>query len=194
MDLLVLGESLRHPRYRGTERDCPYYVDSLPKTHPANRAFLWYVNNQEGDDASGIVHDLAKARALIEEYAKLAPAQGFELVEMTCDDAEPELGGELLGYDVTELYYTSILAAHLPFDPDRHERGIQCDESYRAIAPFVRLFKEYFSTHLNEHVLFTDRAMAEFCCDCAATLIQLYPDVFDMPKESLRVVGLYLVP
>lgn len=193
MDLLILGESLNDPAYRGTDRTRPYYVDSLPAAHPANEAFLWYVNNQDEYGGSGLVHDLEKSYALIAEYAKLEPPQKFELIEMTRGDARPESTGELLGFDVTELYCHSILADGLHLDPERHKRAIELDEGYRSVAPLVRLFKGHFSARLNEHALFPDKPTADFCRDCAAALIQFDADLFDVPRESLLVVGLYKV-
>lgn len=193
MDILILGTSLTHLSYRGTDRTWPYYVEPLPESHPANQAFLWFVSGEDSHEL-GLVHDLAKARALIEEYRRLDPPQEFELIEMTRGEAQPESGGKLLGYDVTELYCHSILASGLCFDAQRHQRAMSADESYRSIAPLVRLFDEHFSAQLNEHVLFSDKAVAEFCCECAATLIQFDNDLFDMPRESRRVAGLYDVP
>jgi hypothetical protein len=196
MDLLILGESLEHPSYRGTERRCPGYVDHLPETHPANQAFLWYVYNQDKDAGAGLglIHDLNRARALIEEYAKLQPPQEFELIELTRGDAQPELATELLGFDVTEFYYHSILNEGLRFFPERHKRTIDADEKFRSIAPLVRLFREHFSAYLNEHMLFRDKPTADFCRDCAAVLTAFTLNVFDIPAESLVVAGLYRVP
>lgn len=194
MKLMILGRSQHDPRYRGTERIWPHYVDWLPESHPANQAFLWWVNNGNGPDGIGFVNDMSRARVLIDEFAKLDPPEHFELIEATCDGVEPKLGGELLGYDVTELYHHSILVSGLPFDLEQHERSMEIDDEYREIGPMFRLFKEHFSGRLNEHVLFPERATADLCLECASILIQSCPDIFDMPRESLRIVALYSTP
>ncbi|QDV89350.1 hypothetical protein RAS2_04150 [Phycisphaerae bacterium RAS2] len=192
MDLLILGESFGHSCYRGTDRGTPQYQEALPEVHPVNQAFLWYVNNP-ANDGGGIVQDLGQARALIREYGRLTPPQKFELVEMIYDDHKPELAGEFLGFDVTELYCHSILEAGLQFNLERHQRAMEASDAFRSIAPLVRLFKEYFSNRLNEHVLLPDKETADYCLNCAATLMKFDAELFDMPPESLRVIGLHSV-
>ena len=195
MELMILGQSLDDPRYRGTERTSPYYQEQLPPSHPANQAFLWYVNEGEweGRIGCGIVRDVVRACALIQEYRRLDPPQQFELIRMAVGSAKPQPEGEFLGFDVTELGLHSILSNGLRYDPDQAERAGIADEGYRRVAPLLRLLKESFSRRLNANVLFDEKSMADYCCECARALITCAPNLFDMPMESLVVVGLYVV-
>jgi hypothetical protein len=92
--------------YRGTDRITPYYVDGLPDDHPVNQAFFWYCD--EGGEL-GVVHDLARARNLVELYRALETSQYFEIIQLV-DWSEGDLDLEkLLGYDLSAGYNYSLL-------------------------------------------------------------------------------------
>jgi hypothetical protein len=187
MKLFVLGRSFGHPAYRGTDRDDPDYQDHLNRSHPANQAFLRYIHNSP--HGTGPVEDPEVACDLIRQFQRLEPSQSFELVEAVTGIDHPESGGALLGYDVTERVARSILTHGLwyPGAPEGYPY------QHRPEPPECRLFHLYFAPLLNEHILFADKAAADFCRECVVWFDELSLDYFDMLPDGVIVVGLYLV-
>ena len=99
MRLLILGDPVgpsegdSRTAYRGTYRDRPSYVDSLPDTHPVNVAFFWSIEKDpaRAEDAEfDLVYDLDKARDLVTAYSRDA-AQQFEVSKSPEAKKRPKL-------------------------------------------------------------------------------------------------------
>ena len=146
MDLLILGKpyETRSPRYRGTNRSGPVYIETLPEDHPVNQLFDWY---SRGTYEEGVVHDLDTARQLVEAQRVGNSSQPFEIVELTTDNRSPMVGDKLLGYDISAGYSYSLLETGLR-ELGRNDPGD--DAMLRLLQPILILLKEHFQPHLNE--------------------------------------------
>lgn len=168
------------PSYRGTSRDIPLVRDDLSLSHPANRVLL---NLLEGGDVTGtdLSHELA--RQLRDGYR--GPDIGdFELVEVTRQGRDPELGAELLGFDVcfTEGGTESLLASLLLFEAPFGEPPEA--ESESRVGPL----RDHFRGLLNQRLLFeSDVDAAEFLKAAEAA------GPWEGPEVEWEVVGLWLV-
>lgn len=175
MDLLILREPSQYPEpghhYRGTDREGPQYVTELPEEHPANQVFLRYLDAVGRDQ---LLHDKAQARSIVEAYGQLDPPQTFEIVEVTRDDQEPALPGELLGYDVAALSGSmSLIKGGLDLD---QLKAYQADPAaVEPLMPLIALVTEHFRPQFNAFGLFRDYATAEFCYACIVALYRLRP-------------------
>jgi hypothetical protein len=189
MDILILGKPYEtlSPRYRGTNRFGPVYIETLPEDHPANQLFDWYCS---GWYEEGVVHDLAIARQLVEAQIAVNPSQPFEIVEVTTDNRPPALGGQLLGYDISAGYGYSLLETGLR-ELGRNAPGD--DAMLRLLQPIFILLKEHFQPRLNENGLLAEYAAAKLCLDCMMALQQLRPGLWENESIVFDVVGVWLV-
>jgi hypothetical protein len=191
-NLLILGDTTDlsiYPEYRGTDRPEPYHVDNLDDNHPVNRAFflLLHMTNEDG-----LLHDLAKAREIVEAYKTLTPSQIYEIIEVT-ENKEPPMNSEalFLGYDLScdlsdSLISLVLIAKHRLSDKQLEEEGIS-----RPVILFHRLIIENFRPKLNKNLLFDDYETASFCLDCMMSILSIEPQFYE-PGEY-KVVGIYKV-
>src|SRR5215472_4294200 len=113
MNFLILNgprcpRAAAYPHYRGTYRAHPTCCEGLPEDSEINKLFFWFL--EEGGEL-GVVHDLSKALRYV-ELLNAYPLPGyshFEVVEVTGGDEAPQVGGELLGFDVSSGYNNSLL-------------------------------------------------------------------------------------
>jgi hypothetical protein len=90
MKLFILGDAVTPPyNYQGVDRFHPGYIASVEDKHPANRAFYW--STSKFDD--GYLHDLDKAKSIVDLYARLEPPQFFEVVQIIHDDESIDIPG-----------------------------------------------------------------------------------------------------
>src|SRR5438105_3226951 len=106
MEILILKQAHTPNHYRGVDGKWPYYVDNLPPDHPVNQTFLKFVHSQ---NTFGVLSDLASAQEVVETYAHLTPPQNFEIRELVFDNAQSEVGQELLGFDLADQGHNSLL-------------------------------------------------------------------------------------
>lgn len=166
--------------YRGTSRDVPVVRDDLSLSHPANRVLLSLL---ESGDVTGtdVSHELA--RQLHDGYR--GPDIGdFEMVEVTRQGRDPQLGAELLGFDVcfTDGGIESLLASLLLYESPFGEPPDA--ETEARVGPL----RARFRSQLNRHLLFeTEVDAAEFLNAAEAA------GPWEGPEVEWEVVGLWLV-
>lgn len=187
MNLLILGGkasgySEGNPSYRGTYRAHPYYCDQFPESHEVNQVFLWFI--EEGGEL-GVVHDMEKARNLVELYRKCTGEQ-FEVVEVTTERDPPFVGTDFLGFDLSCGFNNSLLWWGL----DLQRQGHQMKDNERVLNPLLRLVEEFFRPKLNSNGLFADCDTAAFCLECMTALQKIRPGLFEGNGEY-EVVGVY---
>jgi len=189
MNLLILGRRDSHARvlaYLGTERPHPSYREDLPPQHEVNQGCLWFI--REGGER-GVVHDLAKARRLVDSYNQLGASPQFELVEVTRNQDPPSAGTKFLGFDLSYEFNNSLLSWGLQI----HHEGNEVRDLPAGLAPLCHLVQEHFRPKLNTNGLFDDYETAKFCLGCMLALNRLVPDgLFENPQYAgFEVLGLY---
>ena len=115
--LLILGKPRdlaygARPGYRGTYRHHPYHRDDLPETDIANQLFQRFLT--EGGE-SGIIHDIAFGRRLIQASLNAEPRGEFELVEVLPSEMTQCHDREFLGCDLSCGMSSSLLYLGLEF-------------------------------------------------------------------------------
>lgn len=189
LDLLILNGPLyprRHPNphYRGTCRMQPRHFDSLPEEDEANLLFGWFL--EEGGEL-GIVHDEAKARRLCDLCKRYAPNENYEVLEAVSGGAPPVLGGELLGYDISQGLNNSLLWWGLK------RNGINDHDD--PVSILADTIYPAFATQLNDKGLFSEIEVAIRCRQSLIALQALKPNFIEGEDlHEFRVVGLYSLP
>src|SRR4051794_23833127 len=111
MPLLLLGENMLGARgaakYRGTYRQAPAHGDSLPEDSEYNTLFRWYCDAEY--EPGGIV-DVDRLRRLLKLLERETHRKGFEIIEACHANEPPNVGGELLGYDLSLHWSYSLLS------------------------------------------------------------------------------------
>jgi hypothetical protein len=191
MDLLILKETTRDYTsvYRGTDRPTIYYQSTSDENHEVNRAFLWYC--REGGQL-GVVHDLAKAREVVEACRRLDPPQYFEVIEVTTENRPPTIGGSFLGFDLSSGYHYSLLSWGLEIDRPSLENTPE-DDPLWIIQPLLHLIKKHFQPQLNSNGLFDEYDTARLCLDCMMALQSIRPGLWENEEVKFEVVGLWRV-
>jgi len=175
-----------NPCYRGVYREEPTYCDALPADHEINRLFVdWYIE-LNGGSGSGIVRDLDKAV----HYAKLCnrhfPGQMFEVIEVTEGEAPPRVGGQFLGFDLSQGGVASILQWGLQSEVAERKPESPADILWKV----MRL---YFGPRLNEFGLFQRLDDASLCLESMIALQSYKPAYFEGGDlNAFHVMGVYL--
>jgi hypothetical protein len=133
--------------YRGIERDRPGGLDELCPDHPVTRANAWYTSAASSDaseasgTSTGLVHDLAESRALVDAYARWGYGD-FEIVHVhtlappaiATDSATASAEGRLLGFDVASrsLLRSALRAATSDTLPTLNGAGLFDDPAVAA--------------------------------------------------------------
>jgi hypothetical protein len=173
-----------NPKYRGTFRPHPYYVDTLPDTHEVNQAFFWFLD--EGGEL-GTVRDVKRAQKLVDAYRQLDPPQEFEIVEAIKPNKSPHYGEEFLGIDLSCGLNNSLLWCGL--------RLVGKGFGTRKIHPRLQLIEEQFIPMLNDNGLFDDLEAASLCLSRMLDIQRLHPNLFESDERSdFETVALYRVP
>jgi hypothetical protein len=192
VNLLLLSKPTAPERpYRGTFRAAPSHIDNLPDDDPANELFFWSIRGLQ-DEA--VVHDLDRARALVQAYERLEPPQHYEIVEVVSPGGSPSVGTKFLGFDLSATAYYSLLFNRLESLLMEHEPLAHQPDLFPVIRPLMRLVWEYFRPQLNDYWLFDAAGIAQFCLDCMNALQQIRPHLWEDPSVIFEVVGLWLVP
>jgi len=192
VDLLILCKpTAADGPYRGTYRAVPYHIDGLPDDDPANQLFFWSIRGLQ-DEA--VVHDLGRARELVQAYGRLDPPQHFEIVEVVAADSSPNLGTKLLGFDLSASAYYSLLFHGLDSLLMEHEPLAHQLDLFPVIRPLMQLVWENFRPQLNDYWLFDTPDVAQFCLECMNALQQIRPHLWEDASVVFEVVGLWLVP
>jgi hypothetical protein len=154
-----------------------------------NQAFFWYC--EEGGE-SGIVHDLVKAKGLVEAYSQLRPPQYFEIVEVTDNEHPPSGKGEFLGFDLSAGYRSSLLSWGLEVD-----RALPTDlpenDLVETLQPLLSLVRQYFQPQLNSNGLFDNFHAAKFCLACMEALQTIRPGLWENEDVRFEVVSLWRI-
>jgi hypothetical protein len=189
MNLFILGDAITPPyNYQGVDRANPSYIWGLEDEHPANQAFFW--STSVWDD--GYLHDLDKAKELVDIYARLEPPQFFEVVQITQDDESIDIPGDFLGYDIASFNY-SVVSTGMGYcsAPDTLKRPDILAK------PLICLIQKHFQPQLNENGLFAHYSVAKECLDCMTALHNLTPEseLWEMhhPTTQFKVAGLYRI-
>jgi hypothetical protein len=180
MNFLILGKAGHSPyNYRGVRRPIPGYIGDLEETDPVNQHFFW--STSKYDD--GYLHDLVKAKELVDAYAQLPSPQIFEVIQITHDE-EVEISGDFLGYDIANYNY-SVLSDGMNY----------CIDDSDIIRPLLCLIEDHFKPHLNGNFLFSERLQASNCLKCMLALNNLAPEAelweLHHPSAKLKVTGVY---
>lgn len=192
VNLLILSKpTAAESPYRGTYRAAPQHIDGLSHDDPANQLFFWSIRGRQ-DEA--VVHDLVRARALVQAYARLEPPQHFEIVEVVSAGGSPNVGTNLIGFDLAATAYYSLLFNELESLRMEHEPLAHQPDLFPVIRPLMLLVWEYFRPQLNECWLFDTPDAAQFCLDCMNALQQIRPHLWEDKSVVFEVVGLWLVP
>jgi hypothetical protein len=180
MDLRILGDVLQDDStiYRGVDRRTPYFVSHYSEDAPVNQAFFWYCD--EGGEL-GSVHDLQKAKALVELYSQLIPAQRFEVIEVILNNRSILLNSNMLGFDLVAGRY-SLLSWGLKF---RNKPSIPAQ-----VESLVYLIEDFFQPKLNKYGLFTTYEIASYCLQCMLATQNLYPNLWENEQTTFQIAGL----
>jgi hypothetical protein len=189
MNLLILnGPSSpnpgRNPLYRGTDRAHPTYCDSVAKDHDINRLFFWFL--EEGGEA-GVVHDLQRACRFAELWNLHLGDNQFEVVEVVDGNGFSSTNGELLGFDLSCSYNSSLLQWGL-----KSFLGLaQLPEPIRELCDLVN---RYYAPQLNSQGLFQTFEVASLCLRSMTALQALSPNLYEGGDlTQFSVVALYRV-
>lgn len=194
MNLLIVGENMDlvrggNPAYRGTCRSNPTHCDTIADEHSANVCFYWYL---KACDESFVVHDLRGAANLVECYRSLIPPQEFEIIEVVGGNDQPQVGGTLIGFDLSCAFCNSLLTGGL--DISSHRDPSATNKTLETMQPLFRLLETQFRPKLNENGLFDDFATASFCLECMMAMQALLPNLWEHEEYSdFEVVGVYQV-
>ncbi len=173
MDFLILKKSLGPgadlvASYRGTERAHPMHFANLPDNHVANQLFFWFVD--EGG-TRGVVHDLKRAKQLVELLNLFGDTVFFEIVQVEASRALVTGKGGFLGFDVSAAFNPSLVRRIL-LQEDTEKRLQGADTAAYELSALQRA---YFVPRLNDHRLFQSYDDAEFCRKTARALSELVP-------------------
>jgi hypothetical protein len=195
MDLLILKKSLGSGQealstYRGTERTHPTPFAKLPESHVANQLFYWFVD--EGGPR-GVVHDLKKAKQLVELLNLFGDAVFYEIVQVGTERQVTPGKGGFLGFDVSAGFNNSMVRRLL-----LQERGgefpAKAPAADQAVCQLAKLQKQFFTPKLNDHRLFQSYDEAEFCLRTARALNTLRPGWIEgTDLAEYEVTSLYKV-
>jgi hypothetical protein len=172
-----------NPRYRGTCRACPFHFDDLPEEHEANALFYWFL--EEGGEL-GVVYDEQKARRLSDLSNQYGQGKSYEVVEVVDGNSMPIYAGELLGFDISRGFNTSLLWWGLtPTVPEQDGAPV------RVLANTVF---GLFSEKLNDNGLFSEIDVATRCRSALLALQALEPNLLEGDSlEKFQVVGLFRI-
>jgi hypothetical protein len=176
VDLLILKKSLSADRdaaagYRGTERTHPMHFRNLPDTHVANQLFFWFL--EEGGER-GVVHDLKRAKKLVELLNLFGESVFFEIVQVGTERAATPGKGGFLGFDVSAGFNNSIIRRFVLREPgDPVAKTASADDL--ALCELSTLHRRFFTQKLNDHRLFQHYEDADFCLRAARALNTLRP-------------------
>ena len=189
MKLKILGDnykkSLAGKHYRGVERPSPSYAADFGKNHPINQIYFDYLNRI---DKYGMIGDFEFCQQLVAQYEKVISSQNFEIVELTNDEAIPDLKNScFLGFDVACVYRISLLSWGLQFR--------QADGKKKLVDfhPLLRLIESYFKPKLNDHGLFNQYGDASFFLDLAKSIQKLEPNFWEGDDCKFKVLGVWKV-
>ena len=195
MDLLILKKSLGPsvndlPAYRGTERGHPVHFGNLPDSHVANELFFWFV--EEGGER-GVVHDLKKAKQLVELLNLFGDTVFYELVQVGTERAVVPGKGGFLGFDVSAGFNNSVIRRVL-LQQQRKDSPKASSAEECAVWELSRLHRQFFSSRLNDHQLFNHHDDAEFCLQTVRALNTLRPSWMEGTNMAeYAVASLYKV-
>ena len=162
----------------------PRHFDLLPEDHEANVLFGWFI--EEGGEL-GIVHNEAKARKLCELCNVYAPNECYEVLEAVDGDQPPRLGGEFLGYDISQGLNNSLLWSGL-----NTKIVNEYDDPVYILANTIYML---FGAQLNNRGLFSGIDMATHCRQSLIALRALKPNFIEGGDlNAFRVVALYRLP
>jgi hypothetical protein len=208
MNLLILNgprdpRAAKYPSYRGTYRAHPTYCDALPNDHEINQLFFWFL--EDGGEL-GVVHDLAKAS----RYAELLNAHlkafnpaftHFEIVEVRDGGESSQARSQLLGFDLSAGYNSSLLWWGLETEAKVAVSVAQTADPSRVgifpepILELYNLLHRFYAPQLNQDGLFDTPEVASQCLRSMDALQQLSPNLYEGENliPNYRVVGVYLV-
>lgn len=179
------------PRYRGTDRRIPHFVDGLDEDHPANQLFVEYVKRTGG---VGTVDDLHFARDLIMSYRQLQPPQCFEIIEGTRVGESPRATSIFLGYDLSWMFMDSLLRNGLKLI-NNEPPTLSGNDLYWSAAPTLNDVQAVFQPLLNENGLFFEESHARACLSRVVDVERIWPNLWDSTTlKGTEVVGVWLVP
>ena len=191
MNLLIVDGPFgynNNPRYRGTDRSPPRYHEELDPSHPANRAWIWLAEEASG----GVVHDLMKAREIVDIYRHLAPLETLEIVEVTRGKSALTTKGRFLGFDLSHGFANSLISGGIAPEAEEGLDNTKPSSDIRqALQPLLRLMGEFFMPHLNAQGLVDDYDTAYFWLQCIMALQTIQPGLFEF--GDYEVVGVWEV-
>jgi hypothetical protein len=174
MNLLILNGPRdnmpgQNVEYRGTYRAHPFYVNELSAHAEVNELFLWFVD--EGGEL-GVVRDLSKAQRLAQLFNQWSGRTLFEVLEVTKNNARPELAGEFLGYDLSAAYNSSLLVSGLSRSPS-------LDSLPSRIRDLAILITDHYAPLLNRNGLFEHCESAASALKSMIALQELSPNLYE---------------
>jgi len=188
MALLILGENMLGKRgahnYRGTYREGPPHADALPENSEYNRLFQWYCKHECKSDGA---NDPDRIRRLATLLRSEVGRKNFEIIEALRVGEIPVMGYKLLGYDLSNAWYYSLLSWGL----DLH-RAMESTSLPTAVRDLSALVETHFRPALNEFALFSDEQTAAFCLRSMLALQSLAPDLWENDAASkFEVVAIF---
>jgi hypothetical protein len=159
-----------NPRYRGTYRSHPTYIDHFSADHPVNVYFSWFL--REGGEL-GIVRDLSRAK----EYVKILNSIGsdrncFEVVQALELGETQMVPGDALGYDLSCAFNNSLLHYELQYNLRDHRLS-------RYEAEALDSLSKDFAPYLNRNGLFERADLASQCLESIRALKERNQDLFE---------------
>lgn len=200
------GKVVGDPRYRGVFRTTSS-TPNISKLAPTTASELseaveqldwsgepeWEPTGENPD----VLHSLKLAKELAQIYKRYL-YMDLEIVEVTIGQERPDVGTQLLGFDVALDFYDTLLkgilgderAAHMHVPWDAEQEAL-----LNRARPLYVLIEIYFRSKLNENALFDDYTTAKLYLDCVLAMQSfapaLYPERFY--REGYKVYGLYKV-
>ena len=204
------------PRYRGTDRDLmlkahfptdPYaeeiygiwdeYREHISGTEP---------NMEQTEDllrlgwvSPDVIRDIGEAWWLVQAFRERV-GQDLEIIEVTRGKAEPEVGGEFLGYDLSVGYRRSFLSGGLDMEGhDNSDPRIPGDPYNKSlVSSLFKLLGRYFRPLLNVNGLFDSYEDAVFCLKCRSAIPFVSWESFDEQETRghepyYEVLGIFRV-
>jgi len=161
----------------------PGHFDSLPEDHEFNKLFHWYL--EEGGE-TGVVHDVSKAKKLANAANVNSGDEKFEVVEITDGNKASSIGGEFLGFDLSQGFCNSLLWEGLKVE--------RAQEDKPSIQTLCQLLEEFFRPRLNQYGLFSDFQTASFCLKAKVALQSFHDSLFEgRDLNVFKVVSVYRI-
>jgi hypothetical protein len=173
--------------YRGTQRASPVIEESMPSDHAVNVAIMQYI---QGTD-EGTTRDPALVERTLATLGRYLPGHGYEAVQITRASGPVTVGGALYGYDVSYEFYGSMVKS-LIVEAAKDSAGRRSHE-VEYLLPLIEVFTAFFLERVNDNMLFSDVATADWFRRCVVSFDTIHRSIFEdeAAMRSYEVVAVH---